>query len=65
MGNLMDTHFAVCCHMLCNLHIESCSMSRQRRELQNFYQRSYTVNLSDLYNAMKKMLVKMSRDRQF
>ena len=30
------------------------NISRQRRELQTFYQRSYTVNLSALYNASKK-----------
>ena len=31
---------------------------RQERELQKFYQRSYAVDLSDLYNATKKYWTK-------
>ena len=35
------------------------------RELQKFYQRSYIVNLSDLCNAIKKILDKISCHRCF
>ena len=39
--------------------------SRQGRELQKFYQRSYIIILTDLLNAINKMLGKISFHKHF
>ena len=40
-------------------------MSRKVRQLQKFYQRSYTVILTDLFNAIKKLRKKISFHKHF
>ena len=39
------------------------NVEKQGRELQKFLQRSYVMNLSDLWNAFKKVLAKIWRYR--
>ena len=40
-------------------------ISRKVRQLQKFHQRSYTVILTDLFNAMKKLWEKISFHKHF
>ena len=65
-SNPIDAHYAMWCHTLYSLCIQSCWISRQRRELQNFYQRSYCdFQWSLQCNAIKKVLDKISCYKQF
>ena len=62
---VIDTHYTVWRQWLCYLCIEWIWISWPGRELQKFYQRSYIVNLSDLWNAMSKMLDQISFHKHF